>query len=291
MPKDFKTIDEQLEILKSRNLTVSDENKAKDFLLQNNYYRISGYSLTLRNHDRFYDDATFQNIIDIYNFDSELRNVLLRYIEIIEVEFKAVYSYYFSKEYGGFGYKDSKNFTDLSEHMKIISRVNEQIIKDKEKEAFIKHHIDELQEDLPMWALVELFSISEVSKLYKISIPEIQKQMVDFYKLNLRHGADILEKYMHGITILRNLCAHNRRLFNRLFVTKPTLSSKEKKLLNIKGEKRDNDHLFGYVIVMKHLLSEDNFNLLKDDILRLKNKYPFVDLKYYGFCPDWENRI
>ncbi|MCD8049057.1 MAG: Abi family protein, partial [Clostridia bacterium] len=73
MPKLFKTIDEQLNILKSRGLNVSDDNAAKEFLKYNNYYRISGYSLTLRVHDRFYPNATMQNIIDIYNFDRDLR--------------------------------------------------------------------------------------------------------------------------------------------------------------------------------------------------------------------------
>ena len=63
--KDFKSIDEQLEILRSRGLTITDNEKAKDFLLRNNYYRISGYSLTLRKNDRFSKTATFQNIVDI----------------------------------------------------------------------------------------------------------------------------------------------------------------------------------------------------------------------------------
>ena len=49
--KDFKTIDEQIEILRSRGLTIEDEAEAKDFLLRNNYYRVSGYSLTLRKND------------------------------------------------------------------------------------------------------------------------------------------------------------------------------------------------------------------------------------------------
>ena len=49
--KDFKTIDEQIEILRSRGLTIEDETEAKDFLFRNNYYRISGYSLTLRKND------------------------------------------------------------------------------------------------------------------------------------------------------------------------------------------------------------------------------------------------
>ena len=49
--KDFKTIDEQIEILRSRGLTIEDEAEAKDFLLRNNYYRVSGYSLTLRKNE------------------------------------------------------------------------------------------------------------------------------------------------------------------------------------------------------------------------------------------------
>lgn len=54
--KDFKTIDEQLEILRSRGLIIDDENIAKDFLLYNNYYRISGYSL------HFVKITYFQNL-------------------------------------------------------------------------------------------------------------------------------------------------------------------------------------------------------------------------------------
>lgn len=72
--KDFKTIEEQLEILRSRGLTINDESRAKDFLLHNNYYRISGYSLTLRKNNVFSKSATFQNIVDIYHFDHELRH-------------------------------------------------------------------------------------------------------------------------------------------------------------------------------------------------------------------------
>ena len=91
--KKFKTIDEQLEILKSRGLIIEDESVAKEFLLYNNYYRVSGYSLTLRKNDIFYESTTFQNIIDIYNFDHEFRHIILKYIENIEVKFKSIYAY------------------------------------------------------------------------------------------------------------------------------------------------------------------------------------------------------
>ena len=101
--KDFKTIDEQIEILRSRGLTIEDEAEAKDFLLRNNYYRVSGYSLTLRKNDVFAKSATFQNIEDIYNFDHEFRHIILHHIETIEVQIKSIYAYEFTKVYGPLG--------------------------------------------------------------------------------------------------------------------------------------------------------------------------------------------
>lgn len=80
--KEFKTIAEQITILKSRGLQIPNEALACDFLHRNNYYRVSGYSLTLRNHDEFAPSATFQNIIDIYEFDYNLRHILLKYMGI-----------------------------------------------------------------------------------------------------------------------------------------------------------------------------------------------------------------
>lgn len=74
--KEFKTIEEQLAILESRGLQISDKAAAGDFLHRNNYYRVSGYSLTLRSHDVFYPSASFQNIVDIYAFDHDLRHIL-----------------------------------------------------------------------------------------------------------------------------------------------------------------------------------------------------------------------
>ena len=62
--KGFKTIDEQLEILRTRGLTIHDDQKAKEFLLYNNYYRISGYSLTLRNNDMIAKSSSLQYIMD-----------------------------------------------------------------------------------------------------------------------------------------------------------------------------------------------------------------------------------
>ena len=290
----FKTLDQQLDILVTRGVNIKDEDResAKDFLLKNNYYRISGYSLTLRNHDVFYDNVTFQNIVDIYNFDHKLRHILLDYLEVVEVQIKSVFAYEFSKQYGGTGYLDSNNFTNISEYLRIISKANEQRDKNLSDEAYIQHYVNDLQESMPIWAYVDLLTFSDISILYSISKSELQNTIADRFGLKNNNKSDILKEYLRGLTILRNFCAHGRRLFNRLFVRKPTLNSKEKKLL-LTDENGivDNSHLFGFILELKRILPADDYSKLKTSLIDLSDKYPFVGMKYYGFHEDWKNLI
>ena len=280
MPKEFKTIAEQIDLFKKRGLTITDEKAATSFLLENNYYRISGYSLTLRKHDQFYNNTTFDNIMDIYYFDYELRIALLKYIAKIEIKFKSIYAYLFCQKYGPMGYLESSHFTDLNEYNKIIQKTKKQVKKSLSNEAFIRHYLLDLNEDLPFWAYIEVFSISDISRLYKISDKQLKQDVAEKMGFELKNRDEIVEKYMHGMTIIRNFCAHNCRLFNRLFATKPYLKKKDKQLLILdRNGNRDNNHLFGFILNMQYLLCEEDYKQLKNDIVRIKNKYPFVNLK------------
>ena len=290
--KEFKTIDEQIEILKSRKLTITDEVTAKTFLRRNNYYRVSGYSLTLRDHDEFFEGASFQNIIDIYDFDAALRHILLESIEKIEIAIKSIFAYKFSEKYGALGYLKSSNFTNCSEYLRIINKANEQKEKRLSHEAFLKHFMEDCDGDIPFWAYVDLLTIADISMLYQISHHDIQDTVAGMMRILPSNRVEILGKYMHGMTILRNLCAHGSRLYNRLFITKPSLNSKEKKLLRTdENGIVDNAHLFGYILNMKRLLSSDDFNEMKDRIVELTEKIPFVSMRYYGFPDNWKDVI
>lgn len=129
--KEFKSLDEQIAILKSRGLSIPNEPAAKQFLYHNNYYRVSGYSLTLRKHDVFAKNATFQNIVDIYDFDHELRHILLKYIEMIEVAVKSIYSYEFTKVHGATGHLDASNFSDPAKHTGILANAEPNVYRMK----------------------------------------------------------------------------------------------------------------------------------------------------------------
>ena len=151
---------------------------AEEFLLHNNYYRISGYTLTLRKNDVFYDGISIQDVIQIYNFDHELRAILLEHLETIEVNIKSVYAYHFSEKYGGIGYRNSINFTDNEEYLKIMGRADSQKEKNLSDEAYIQHYVNDLQEEMPLWVWIDLLTFSDISKLYKITKPEVQLKIV-----------------------------------------------------------------------------------------------------------------
>lgn len=287
--KEFKTIDEQLAILKGRGLSIPDEDIAKEFLLRNNYYRVSGYSLTLRSHDVFNEGASFQNIIDIYSFDHELRHILLHYIEVIEVTVKSIYAYEFTKRHGATGYLDSTFFTDATKHKEILDKAEDQKISRLPHEAYLKHFVEDLQQDIPLWAYVDLLTIADISFLYKISERDVQETTALALGLNTS-GTNLLRSFMHSMTIIRNLCAHGSRLYNRLFEQKPWLRKKELKILRKDEDGTiDNAHLFGFIIIMRRLLKNEEFSELKERIVETTKKYPFVGMRYYGFPDNWEN--
>ena len=81
--KTFKTLDEQIEILRSKGLIIDDENIAKDILLRENYFFISGYRhvfLRPDNKKKFLQGTNFRELYGLFNFDRQLRNILFKNI-------------------------------------------------------------------------------------------------------------------------------------------------------------------------------------------------------------------
>ena len=176
--KPFKTIDEQIKILKDRKLIIKDEDieKAKNFLINNNYYRISGYSLTLRRSDIFFDNISIENIIQIYETDKRMRHIILSTIELVETRLKSLISYFHSEKHGPLGYLDINNFncvntnkvdmTVVNNYLQITRKADQQQNLSYDSELFVKHHKDNKDGMLPFWVYIELLTISDVSKLY-----------------------------------------------------------------------------------------------------------------------------
>lgn len=205
---------------------------------------------------------------------------------------KSIYVYEFTKVHGPTGYLDESFFTNKTKHKEIIDKANQQKTQRLAHEAYLKHFVNELQQDIPLWAYVDLFTISDISFLYSISEQPIKDAVARTFGLTMSKGASILGSYMHSMTIIRNLCAHGSRIYNRLFEQKPSLNKQEKALLikNNKGE-LDNAHFYGFLLIMKRILPSDKFSEMKDSIIALTKKYPFVRMDYYGFRNDWQQKL
>lgn len=125
------TLNEQLEKLKSRGLTINDHNKAKYYLSNISYYRLRAYTYPFQdnsdpNHP-FLVDISFEDIINIYVFDRHLRLIIFNIIEKIEVAIRTKIIYYYSLIYGSHWYENPIHFKDHQNFNKNINKLYEEI--------------------------------------------------------------------------------------------------------------------------------------------------------------------
>ena len=117
MEKRFKTIDEQIDILKSKGLIIDDELEAKEILLRENYFFVTGYRhvfLNSMSKREYIVNATFSEMYALFCFDRQLRSILFKNLLMIENNLKSVISYQLSKKYGykERDYLNIKNFSN-----------------------------------------------------------------------------------------------------------------------------------------------------------------------------------
>ena len=298
--KPFRSIDDQIKILKSRGLSIGDTQHgiAKQFLLNNNYYRISGYSLTLRKNDSFFKNASLDTLMQIYEADRHIRHIILFTAEAVEIRIKSMVAYYHSEKYGPLGYLDVNNFACLHDgkiDAEAVSRYSQIMYKAKRQkdnlrysELFIRHHKEKKNDILPFWVYIEILTISDISKLYALLDKELQKTIASLFGFKYSSSNKVLGNLLHCMSVLRNICAHGGRLYNRLFTIKPWLSKKERNILRKEyGDIIDNK-LFSYILVLKSITLPQDFNLLIEYIDSIHKQYSLVDFRHYGFPDNWQ---
>ena len=115
--KEAKTLQEQVAILEARNMLIDDEAKAMRVLRRINYYRFTGYAYQfLTGKDKYRKTVSFDDILRIYRFDQELRNVFMKAIEEIEIFVKTRIAYYIGINIGPAALYDQSNFSNNSYH-------------------------------------------------------------------------------------------------------------------------------------------------------------------------------
>lgn len=286
--KIFKTIDEQIEILRSKGMVFEDYDKAREILLRENYFFLNGYRspFLMNGTKRFIEGTTFEELYSLFTFDRFFRNIIFKNILIVENNYKSIYSYVLSKKYG-YKEKDYLNINNFDRGKEKNRQINDLLRKLKRQiringyqHQATSHYINNYGY-IPMWVGVKVLSFGLMSELFTILKSEDRKEIADYYNLS----PDKIENYMSILANYRNLCAHEDILFNH--ETQKTIADTTFHL-QLGIPKVDDEYIYGkhdifaLLIILKELLTTDDFKMMMNEICyeidKLSSKLKVIDV-------------
>lgn len=220
MAKSATTIEQQLNLLKSRGLTITNHEKAKEILLDIGYYRLGFYLFPfektypdIRNRTHEYiNSASFEDAVNLYYFDFDLRLLLMRYLNRIEIAFRTSLIYNLSNKYNS----TPIWFVSPSVVSRTYARDFELKVYTSEfkRNPIIHRHHQRNPNDrfAPSWKTLEFMTFGAVMKLYE-QLKEREDKILIANKFGIRQVVTF-ENYMHTIRQVRNTCAHGLLLYD-----------------------------------------------------------------------------
>ncbi len=304
--KEFKSLDEQISIMKNKGLIIDDIDKTKDILLRENYFFINGYRMLFmksKNEKKFIEGVSFDDIYAVFQFDRNLRNILFKNLLIVENNLKSVISYNFSRKYG-IKEKDYLKASNFSQDIKKVRQVNDVLNKVKRQiklngrqHSATLHYLSNYGY-VPMWILVKLLSFGMINELYSILKPEDKLSIAEFYNLDV----ETLGIYIGLLSNYRNLCAHEDIVYDHKTQKEipDTIYHRDLNipLVNDEYEYGKND-IFSVVIMLKFMLKDSDF---RDFVNEVSYELDLLDgrvdsipqskiLDIMGFVPNWKEIV
>ena len=228
--KEFKTLNEQIEIFKYKGLVIKDEEYAKDVLLRENYFFLSGYRhlfMDPENKKNYLKGTTFEELYSLFLFDRQFRNIIFKNVLIVENNAKSIISYQLSKKYG---YKENdylkpNNFDMSPEKSRqvndLIRKMKRQIRVNGSQHSATMHYISNYGY-IPLWVLVKVLSFGIISEFYTILKMDDRSSIAKIYNISVED----LTNYLSILANYRNVCAHEDILFENK--TQKSINNRER---------------------------------------------------------------
>lgn len=209
------SIDRQIELLKSRGMELDFEpDKIKEILLDVGYYRLGFYWHPFEKDDKhnFHEGTKFSNVLNLYYLDVDLRKIINKYINRIELNFRTKLIYYVSNKYkvSPTWFNDPKVMTKA-----FIDKFDTYYNYDfKNKNKQIKNHHSKYINDkyAPAWKTIEFLTFGQIMYVFKsLKDEEIKVRIADVY------GIRNLQKFINlfdTIIYVRNCCAHSSVIYD-----------------------------------------------------------------------------
>jgi abortive infection bacteriophage resistance protein len=240
----WKSFPEQLELLKSRGMVVTDEAAALDYLQRVGYYRLSAYWYPFRKFevvqdcetgklatmalDEFHPGTQFVDAVRLYLFDKQLRLQVMDALERIEVALRVDIAHLLGKRSQFAHLEEDELHPSFTRKKRRDGRTHFeqwqskcQDLQHRSKEDFVKHYRAKHGGQLPIWVVVETWDFGAVSQFFAMMKVKDQLAIASRYGIQDWHT---FQTWLRSLNYLRNLCAHHSRLWNRNVVDQPSLA-------------------------------------------------------------------
>ena len=285
--KQIQTFASQISILKQRGLLIADEHDAEEWLHQVSYYRMSGYWYPLladRQNHIFKPGSTFEQAKILYEFDSQLRRIVLSAIERIEIAVRTQMAYVMSQAHGGYWFSDTSLFTSQSQHAKTLASIQDEF--QRSDEQFVRSFKRKYSNPLPpSWITLEITSFGTMSILYQNLKPGLPKRDV---AAAFGVSDTVFASWLHTLVYVRNICAHHARLWNRTLGVRPLMPRRPRNTFIPQPTIGTQRTYFVLSIIRYWLNIIDPANTLPQDLGRLFAYYPSVYPGALGFPQGWK---
>lgn len=272
MTKRATTIEQQINLLESRGLTISDKVKVQEILADIGYYRLGFYLFpfektypSLNNCSHEYIEGTaFEDVVNLYYFDCDLRLLLMRYLNRIEIAFRTTIIYNLSNKY-----KDnpiwfiSPAVVSRSYYENFAQKV---YTSDFRKNPIIRRHHRNNPNDrfAPAWKTLEFMTLGAVMKLYE-ELEEKDDKISIAQKFGIRQIITF-ESYMHTVRQVRNACAHGLLLYD-IRLSRRINRGPAHQTANESG------NIIGALRVIKYIMAQISNNRANDLSRQIKDLY------------------
>jgi abortive infection bacteriophage resistance protein len=266
---------DQLKLLKSRGLGVSDDARAVVYLERIGYYRLSGYWYPFRIRagtgpasvigDNFRAGTEFGHVVDLYVFDKKLRLLMLDAIERVEIALRTSIAQILGP-LGSWAHRDpalldgkfAKRIaaSGKTAHQSWLDKLDDNFTRSNE--TFAKHfHTTYPDDDPPIWIATELWDLGMLSHFYAGMRYAERLEMAEGYGVA---DVGIFESWLRSINLVRNLCAHHSRLWNKPLVIQPRILKPGVTLLldHLVNNTNAQTRLYGATAVIRFLLLKIN---------------------------------
>lgn len=288
--KPAKTIAEQIDLLKRRGLVVTNSEFAQHCLQHISYYRLRAYwfPFEARGKEGTHQIApgtTFELVLALYDFDRKLRLLILDAVERIEVAARGSWAYRLATEHGPHGYLQARLYRTRKLYAQNRGHLETEIRRSQD--TFINHYKDKYgdPELPPVWMVAEVISLGQLSK-WQTAL----RERADVKAISEPFGLDhrVYLAFIHHLAMIRNICAHHGRLWNRQFTVTMKLPSYPERLaasISHSTERRIYNTLATISAVMRIVAPQSDW---RHRLVELLKEHPTRDLGTMGFPNGWE---